>query len=54
MATNTFIDNAKVMAKGAKLLFEDPEIIDRAKEELKESLGGKPYESPLPEGYKPF
>ncbi len=44
----------EVMAKGAKLLFEDPEIIDRAKEELKESLGGKPYESPLPEGYKPF
>ena len=44
----------EVMAKGAKLLFEDTSIIDRAKEEHKESLGGKPYESPLPDGYKPF
>lgn len=42
-----------VMACTGLKLLQDPAICDRAKEELKDRLGGEPYDCLLPEGHKP-
>lgn len=43
----------KVMALSALELFENTEIIKKAKDELKETLEGKEYVCPIPPGAKP-
>jgi len=44
---------AKIMAKTALQLFEDKDIINRAKRELDDYLAGEKYHCPIPEGVQP-
>jgi aminobenzoyl-glutamate utilization protein B len=44
----------KVMAAAVMDLLQRPEMIEEAKEELHERLGGKPFESPIPKDIKPM
>ncbi|MCZ8512521.1 M20 family metallopeptidase [Paenibacillus filicis] len=43
----------KVMAATAAKAMQNPQLIEQAKAELKERLGGAPYVNPIPEGVKP-
>jgi aminobenzoyl-glutamate utilization protein B len=43
----------KIMALSALELFEKPELIDKAKSELKERLHGEKYVCPIPPDVKP-
>ncbi|MEJ8546932.1 amidohydrolase [Brevibacillus borstelensis] len=43
----------KVLAATAVDMLNNPELIDEAKAELKQRLGGKPYKCPIPEGVQP-
>jgi aminobenzoyl-glutamate utilization protein B len=43
----------KTLALTAKELFENEELIKKAKEEFKLSMDGKVYESPIPKDVKP-
>ena len=43
----------KVMAATAVEVMQNPQIIEKAKAELKERLGGASYVCPIPEGVKP-
>lgn len=45
---------AKVLACSAADLFEDPELVKKAREELKERLAGGGYVCPIPEGAVPY
>jgi aminobenzoyl-glutamate utilization protein B len=44
---------AKILVSSAIDILLNPGLIDRAKEELKERLGGRLYESLIPDGYEP-
>ena len=44
---------SKVMALAALEIFKNPELIKKAKEELKEKLQGEEYKCPIPKGVKP-
>jgi aminobenzoyl-glutamate utilization protein B len=44
---------SKVMAGAAVDLFEKPEMIDMAKDELALRLGGQAYRSAIPDGVAP-
>jgi aminobenzoyl-glutamate utilization protein B len=52
-AHKAMIAAAKVMATTAADAILDPELLRRAKAELVERTGGKPYVSPLPAGIEP-
>lgn len=43
----------QIMTEVAKELFEKPELLERAKEELRERMDGKSYECPIPEDVFP-
>ncbi|WP_411678368.1 M20 family metallopeptidase [Caproicibacter sp.] len=43
----------KVMALTGLRLFQNPELCERAKEELKERRNGEPYDCLIPEGFQP-
>ncbi|MCG7364447.1 M20 family metallopeptidase [Roseomonas sp. ACRSG] len=47
------IQAAKGMAATALDIFQDPELLARAKAELKQRTGGKPYACPIPEDVLP-
>ena len=44
---------AKAMAGAAIDMYEDPEIIAKAKAEMEEELDGDTYHCPIPDGCKP-
>jgi aminobenzoyl-glutamate utilization protein B len=44
---------AKVLALSALKLMNDPELIEKAKEELKKKIEETPYKFPFPENFKP-
>jgi aminobenzoyl-glutamate utilization protein B len=44
---------AKTMVGAALDLFTKPELLKKAQKELKERLGGKEYQTPLPPDAKP-
>lgn len=43
----------KVLASTAVDMLNNPELIEQAKAELQQRLGGKPYKCPIPEGVQP-
>ncbi|USG67441.1 M20 family metallopeptidase [Brevibacillus ruminantium] len=43
----------KVMASTAIDMLQHPELIEKAQEELRQRMGGKPYVCPIPEGVQP-
>lgn len=53
IAHKGLVHGAKMMAKTAQHLFENTDIIEKAKEELKERLDGKQYICPIPEDVIP-
>lgn len=44
----------KVIAATAVEVLQNPELIEKAKTELKERLKGKSYTSPIPQDVKPL
>ena len=53
LAHKGLIYAAKVMAGAAIDMYEDPEIIAKAKAEMKEELDGDTYHCPIPDGSRP-
>ena len=45
---------AQILALTGVDILTDPDLVERAQAFLQEKTGGKPYESPLPEGQKPI
>ena len=52
-ATEGMIFAAKTLAGAALTLFDDPETLDRAREEFEAETDGETYESPLPAAHEP-
>lgn len=52
LAHKGMLQAAKVLADSALVLFANPELVEKAKQELKEERGGN-YESPIPKEVKP-
>ncbi len=53
LAHKGLIFAAKTMAGAAIDFFEDPELIDEAKEEMRQTLDGETYRCPIPDGVRP-
>lgn len=53
LAKKGMLQAGKVMAASAVDLFENPAILEAAREEKNRRTGGRPYVSPIPDGVKP-